>query len=58
MARDLGISDGTVKTHVTHLMELLQVNTRTQIVFELARLGIRIQDMVAQSHKSGASLKA
>jgi hypothetical protein len=28
-------------------MELLQVNTRTQIVFELARLGIRIQDMVA-----------
>lgn len=47
IARDLGISDGTVKTHVTHLMELLQVNTRTQIVFELARLGIRIQDMVA-----------
>jgi DNA-binding NarL/FixJ family response regulator len=47
IARDLGISDGTVKTHVTHLMELLQVNTRTQIVFELARQGIRIQDMVA-----------
>ena len=54
IARDLGISDGTVKTHVTNLMELLEVNTRTQIVFELARQGIRIQDMVSTA--PGASI--
>jgi DNA-binding NarL/FixJ family response regulator len=45
IARALGISDGTVKTHVAHLMEMLQVNTRTQIVFVLGRHGIRIQDI-------------
>jgi DNA-binding NarL/FixJ family response regulator len=45
IARGLGISDGTVKTHMAHLRELLSVNTRTEIVYALARQGIRIQDI-------------
>lgn len=40
----LGISDGTVKSHLANLMGLFGVSTRTQLVFELARLGIRADD--------------
>lgn len=45
IARELGISDGTVKTHLAHLMAILGVNTRTQIVYELARQGIRVDQI-------------
>jgi two-component system, NarL family, nitrate/nitrite response regulator NarL len=44
IGKELGISDGTVKTHLAHLMGVFAVNTRTQLVFEMARLGIRIED--------------
>lgn len=44
IGKELGISDGTVKTHLAHLMGIFAVNTRTQLVFEMARLGIRISD--------------
>lgn len=44
IGKELGISDGTVKTHLAHLMGTFAVNTRTQLVFEMARLGIRIED--------------
>ena len=43
IGRELGISDGTVKTHLAHLMALLSVNTRTQLVFEMARQGLRVE---------------
>ena len=42
IARELGISDGTVKTHLTNVMSLFAVNTRTQLVFEMARKGMRM----------------
>lgn len=42
IARELGISDGTVKTHLTNVMALFEVGTRTQLVFELARRGLSI----------------
>ena len=42
IARELGISDGTVKTHLTNIMSLFAVNTRTQLVFEMARNGWRM----------------
>lgn len=45
IGRELGISDGTVKTHLAHLMAMLGVNTRTQIIYELARQGIRVEDI-------------
>jgi DNA-binding NarL/FixJ family response regulator len=44
IGKELGISDGTVKTHLAHLMGVFGVNTRTQLVFEMARLGIRVDD--------------
>jgi DNA-binding NarL/FixJ family response regulator len=44
IGRELGISDGTVKTHLAHLMAVFSVNTRTQLVFELSRQGIRIDE--------------
>lgn len=45
IARELGISDGTVKTHLAHLMAMLGVNTRTQLVYELARQGLKVDDL-------------
>lgn len=42
VGKHLCISDGTVKTHLAHLMALFGVSSRTQLVFELARLGIRL----------------
>ncbi|MGE0349228.1 response regulator [Hydrogenophaga sp.] len=45
IGRELGISDGTVKTHLANLMAMLGVNTRTQIIYELARQGIRVEDI-------------
>lgn len=39
IARELGISDTTVKSHVQAVFDLLDVHSRTQAVFELARLG-------------------
>lgn len=45
IARELGISDNTVKSHLSQLMNLLGVNTRTQIVYELARQGIRVDQI-------------
>lgn len=45
IGRELGISDGTVKTHLAHLMALLGVSTRTQLVYELARRGLKVDDL-------------
>ena len=44
IGKALGISDGTVKTHLAHLMSQFGVSTRTQLVFELARSGMRMDD--------------
>jgi len=40
IARELGISDTTVKTHVASLLQTLDVHNRTQAVYAVARLGI------------------
>lgn len=52
IGRELGISDGTVKTHLANLMAMLGVNTRTQIIYELARQGIRVEDIAMGDARS------
>jgi DNA-binding NarL/FixJ family response regulator len=45
IARDLGLSDTTVKSHVAHILEALVVSNRTEAVYALARAGVSLQDL-------------
>lgn len=51
IARELGISSGTVKTHSDRIYEMFGVHSRGELVVELARRGIRINDLVDTSLK-------
>jgi DNA-binding NarL/FixJ family response regulator len=42
IARSLGISDGTVKQHLNAIYRALEVSTRTEAIYLLARQGIRV----------------
>jgi DNA-binding NarL/FixJ family response regulator len=43
ICRDLHLSEGTVKVHVSAILRALNVHTRTQVVIELARRGVRLE---------------
>ena len=43
IALDLGIAEGTVKTHLSTAYRVLGVNNRTEAVFAAARLGLKAQ---------------
>jgi len=45
IARELGVSDGTVKTHITNIFGALGLSNRTQAVYALARAGLSIRDL-------------
>jgi DNA-binding NarL/FixJ family response regulator len=45
IARDLGLSDTTVKSHVAHILDALVVSNRTEAVYALARAGLSIKDL-------------
>jgi DNA-binding NarL/FixJ family response regulator len=49
IARDLGLSDTTVKSHVAHILEALVVSNRTEAVYALARAGLNLQDLQASA---------
>lgn len=49
IARDLGLSDTTVKSHVAHILDALVVSNRTEAVYALARAGLSIRDLEASS---------
>ena len=42
ICRDLSLSEGTIKVHVSAILRALNVRTRTQVVIELARRGVRL----------------
>ncbi len=44
IAYELGLSEGTVKLHVTAILKLLNVNNRTGAVREAERLGVLSRD--------------
>jgi DNA-binding NarL/FixJ family response regulator len=48
ICRDLRLSEGTVKVHVSAILRTLNVRTRTQAVAELARRGINVESLVAR----------
>ena len=48
ICRDLRLSEGTVKVHVSAILRQLRVRTRTQAVAELARRGINVESLVAR----------
>lgn len=54
IARDLGLSDTTVKSHVAHILDALVVSNRTEAVYALARAGLSIRDL--QGSSSNATL--
>ena len=43
ICRDLNLSEGTVKVHVSAILRALNVHTRTQAIVELARRGVSVQ---------------
>lgn len=48
ICRELGLSEGTVKVHVSSILKKLRVQTRAQVVAELARRGISAETLAAR----------
>jgi DNA-binding NarL/FixJ family response regulator len=48
ICRDLRLSEGTVKVHVSAILKALRVHSRTQAVAELARRGISVDAIAAR----------
>ncbi len=49
ICRDLRLSEGTVKVHVSAILRALNVRNRTQVVIELARRGVRLDSPIARA---------
>jgi DNA-binding NarL/FixJ family response regulator len=48
ICRDLSLSEGTVKVHVSAILRAFNVHNRTQVVIELARRGVRLDTHAAR----------
>jgi DNA-binding NarL/FixJ family response regulator len=49
ICRELGLADGTVRTHIQDVFRILNVHNRTQAVFEVSRLRLRLPVVIAAS---------
>ena len=48
ICRDLNLSEGTVKVHVSAILRALNVHTRAQAIVELTRRGVSVQAAASQ----------
>lgn len=48
ICRELAISDGTAKTHISTILRLIGVKNRTQALFALSEMGIRLPRRVPE----------
>jgi DNA-binding NarL/FixJ family response regulator len=46
ICRELGLAEGTVKTHIAAILRALKVSSRTQAVYSLSKLGVRLPFML------------
>jgi DNA-binding NarL/FixJ family response regulator len=53
ICRDLTLSEGTVKVHVSAILKALRVHSRTEAIAVLARRGISVDALVARPARSG-----
>lgn len=50
ICRDLRLSEGTVKVHVSAILKALNVHSRAQAIVELARRGVAVHDPAREAH--------
>jgi DNA-binding NarL/FixJ family response regulator len=53
ICRELELADGTVRTHIQDVFRILNVHNRTQAVFEVSRLRLRLPGTSAPPHVPG-----
>lgn len=54
ICRELDLAEGTVKTHISAILRALDVTNRTQAVYKLATLGVRIPALAIGSRSRPA----
>ena len=55
ICRELGLAEGTVKIHVTAILRALDVTNRTQAVFAVNRLGLKLGGIGARPPTGGSA---
>jgi DNA-binding NarL/FixJ family response regulator len=57
ICRDLTLSEGTVKVHVSAILKALRVHSRTEAIAVLARRGISVDAMPARPARNTSALR-
>ena len=57
ICRDLRLSEGTVKVHVSAILKALRVHTRTEAIATLARRGISVETLAARKAQPDSALR-
>jgi DNA-binding NarL/FixJ family response regulator len=52
ICRELGLAEGTVKTHIASILHALNVANRTQAMFMLSRIGVKLPGLIAHAAQS------